>query len=241
MKRRRKLGIVYLVCILVLPISVAANNQGLRWAVEAGDQFEFAFTLIQKHNPLYYAEELHIENETMYIEIDSLLLIPDNLQYYEELPSPVISLYYDNSTILSLSGSMVQYPHIGKMFISPVGNWHILSTLSSNATAPTTTVTTTTTNSNYESSQIDNLTHWGQSWTFSDSETHYDGIHAFCKADGVLGYYTLSIFDPYLVTISFIRLNPPDPIPPAVGIIEFGIVVGVVAAVVVILVTKRKT
>jgi hypothetical protein len=227
--------------MLAVPISVAANNQGLRWGVEAGDQFEFSFTLIK--NTIWlssvFAEELEIENETMYIEVDSLLPIPDNLQYYEEIPSPVISLYYENGTILSLSDPMFQFPQIGKVFISPVGNWHQLATLSTNATTTTTPITTIT--SSYESIPIDNLTHWGYSWSFSDSQTHFDGIHAYYKADGVLGYYTLSIVDiSYMATISFIRLNPPILFPPAIGIIELGIVGGGVAAVVVIVIIAVK-
>jgi hypothetical protein len=231
--------------MLTLPISVTANNQGLRWAVEAGAQFEFSFTLIQDTQWLssVFVEELEIDNELMYIEVDSLLPIPDDLQYYEEIPSPEISLYYENSTILSLSNSMVQFPQIGRLFITPVGNWHLLATLSSNATTTTTTITTTTTTYSYESIPIDNSTHWGRSWTFSDSQTQIDGIEACYKADGVLGYFTLSIVEiASLVTISFIRLNPPGPVLPAIGIIELGIVSGGVAAVVVIaiFVMKRK-
>ncbi len=230
--------------MLAVPVSVAANNQGLRWVGEVGNQFEFSFTLIRNtscFSPVF-CEELCIENEAMYMEIDSLLPIPDNLQFFEEIPSPEVSLYYKNGTILSLSDFMMMFPQIGKQFILPVGNWHLLTALPSNATTTTTTITTTATTGNFESTQIDNLTHWGWLWSFSDSQTQQEGIHAYYKADGVLGYYTRSIVsDTELVTISFIRLNPPDPVPPAIGIIELGIVIGGVTAVVVIVVMKRKT
>ncbi|MFX1367046.1 MAG: hypothetical protein ACFFAY_00385 [Promethearchaeota archaeon] len=240
MKRRKKSGFIMIACILFLPAFVVANNQGLRWAVQIGNRHEFSFTFRQvEHRTGWPDEVIAINDEAIYFEVVDLPTIPDNIQYVEELVYPEISLHYENGTPLSLSDSRVHFAYIDGIFIAPVGNWQLLTSLPSNMT--TTTTTTTTVTYEHEVTRIDNLIHWGWTSSYSDSWSSQNITQEYYKSDGVLGYLSLNItaYNDFSTLISFERLNPPS----AIGLVELSLIIGGAAAVVIvaIIIIKRKT
>jgi len=104
----------------------AANNQGLEWGVEVDDRFDYDVKVIYHNDTL----DLDIVDE-MYVIIDGLPSIADNITSLAQLTFLDFTTYWDNGTVMDdfWWGVLSLIPFI----LLPIGNWSLMETLTEEA------------------------------------------------------------------------------------------------------------
>ena len=167
--------VILMILLAQMPVVEATNNQGLEWGVEIDDRFDYDVTL-NYHNATY---DLTID-DGMYVIIDDLPVIPDDVSSAAQLTFLDFTTYWDNGTEMT---------HIWKdivMFIPfyllPIGNWTLLSELREASTPQA---------EFYEDETILRVT-----VTIDDD---YNITQDILKSDGTLAYQHLEWSRPYPV------------------------------------------
>ena len=115
---------ILVIMILAIPIlpAQAANNQGLEWGVEIGDRFDYDVNLTY-HNATY---DLTID-QGMYVIIDYLPVIPDNVSTAAQISFLGFTTYYDNGTEMTSVWRDVLM--LVPFYLLPIGNWTLITEL----------------------------------------------------------------------------------------------------------------
>ena len=110
--------------MLAMPV-MAANNQGLEWAVAHDDTYYYDLTVDD-----FESEQIE---EEFYFVIDSVPLIPDDIGNWTEIPFPSVNAYWHNGTSM---GFAFFYLIAANNIVLPIGNWPLLTSLVDTQTAP---------------------------------------------------------------------------------------------------------
>ena len=159
------------VAMLLVGTASAVSSQGLEWAIEAGDHWNYDLTT---------TDEGVVDTEELYVVVNATSTIPDTVTDLLDLPYANSTMTFANFTALDFSTAflMVFLAFITPRFIYPVGNYTLLTELY-NA------------DDFYNGTVYDSGSYWGMDLYDYELLDRSADIHVdFLKADGVLAHWT---------------------------------------------------
>jgi hypothetical protein len=154
--------------ILSLLILAQASNvdavtaQGLEWGVAVNDRINYGIA-VTYHNATY---DLNL-TEQMYLIIDAVPVIPDNVSHLAQAALYEFTTYWDNGTVMDDFWN--NFLLIMPFYVLPIGNWSLISELYGEIDPPVITMN--------EKSIFTVV------WA-----TNFDSTQVVLKSDGVLSY-----------------------------------------------------
>ncbi len=118
------LGLSMMFILLISQASnvAAANNQGLEWNVVVDNRFDYDVKLTY-HNSTF---DLDIDDQ-MYVTIDDVPSIPDNVTSLAQLTFLDFTTYWDNGT--AMDNVWKDILSLIPFMIYPIGNWSFITQL----------------------------------------------------------------------------------------------------------------
>ena len=101
---------------------IAVNNQALDWGIEAGNRFNYDLE-VTYHNATYSLDII----DKMYVIIDDLPVIPDNVSHLYEIAFYDFTTYWNNGT--NMDNFWTNVMHFIPFYAIPTGNWSLISDL----------------------------------------------------------------------------------------------------------------
>ncbi len=169
------IGTTMLLLIMLTTPVLAASDQGLEWAVDVDNRFDFSF----RYEDYYYEE--FSKSFSFYFQVVSLGEIPSTITEVSSLLypgiQPELAFYFSNGT------EMGDWSAVLPQMVFPAGNWSLWTYLF-NEIEP---------NPAYDYDVVsvaDTLTTW--SWSVNKGGSGMfgeNGIVTFLKSDGALTYF----------------------------------------------------
>ena len=172
--------VLFLVGFILIPSVLAANNQGLVWGVEEGQEIQYNLHISMIMETTFFTTTIDETEQIMYT-IQSLPDIPTEVTAMGGFPFPTGTLTYANgSTIGSLPITLPL-----AMLIIPVGNWTLIDELYKESAESSLTGVT----------WINDASYWGFQYSMETGypeEMSMSATIKFSKADGVLALVSTS-------------------------------------------------